>query len=757
MLKYTYDIFVAYHGTYSKNGSYSEAKKIAEYLRDKGYKVYIFEEKNGDSWNETPKFIIESKVMVIVMNDDVLVDGNDLISKERELANSKEPYQLYVELSTFKSQVNSGERSAQTLNFVYCGNDMNSDEARKFCNKQTYGIPSLNNIIAADYIDEKNEYTPILNWVENALNIQENFGNVKFMNREFNTCNEQNLINDLFVEIENEMFTKNCVAVFGHGLNDSCLNFNEGFSGNFFSCCQELLNRGRNYLNDALEKNFDNTKVSKYIQRLVKFPFSAFLTTDEFSNISLALKIAGKDGVLIKNDVDVYSLDIQKGQIPIFELSRTDVWRDDCCMPSDVISTIIKMLLRGRRIIYIGYNQSYDGYKRIGNVLRSLLGDDFFTCTNNIAIVENPAAPKIYLDKESNFTIINISVEEFTNKLESSNELFKKLVNMNDGTNNFVVDLFKIASTPTETQAIKLLLEQLSFDVQKGMSLEEILDKYDKNVSCLKAIKPNFNAFEKCWLDIKQQLTLGEIDSIRDIEDIVDQVIAERKLISKGIRKQGKYNLNSNVGKNILLYSQSLRVVEYLVGASESFQKNSHLWICECRPKSDRPFRDAINTCELLKKSNISYNDITIIPDMAAFNLMSRGLVDIVVLGAHDVVFYDEMPISFINTCGSIALMRLAKQYKIDVHIVAESGKFTKAECIDGKLKYVISYGHESTIYNDLEFALWAKKEEINTKNIGYDFCNFYKGVKLISEKDCIICSDIDTEIDLIDKTKGSV
>ena len=45
MPQYVNDIFIAYHGTYAQNGSYGEAKKIATFLRTKGYKVYLFEEK----------------------------------------------------------------------------------------------------------------------------------------------------------------------------------------------------------------------------------------------------------------------------------------------------------------------------------------------------------------------------------------------------------------------------------------------------------------------------------------------------------------------------------------------------------------------------------------------------------------------------------------------------------------------------------------------------------------------------------------
>ena len=38
--KYEFDVFIAYHGTYSSEGSYDEAKNIASYLRKNNFSVY---------------------------------------------------------------------------------------------------------------------------------------------------------------------------------------------------------------------------------------------------------------------------------------------------------------------------------------------------------------------------------------------------------------------------------------------------------------------------------------------------------------------------------------------------------------------------------------------------------------------------------------------------------------------------------------------------------------------------------------------
>ena len=175
MPQYLNDIFIAYHGTYSPDGSYEEAKSIAAYLRDKGYKVCLFEESDGFSWSKTPRFVIESKTMLVVLNQGVLTDDNDLIVEKRVVAGKTEPYQIFAEIATFKDQVNSGNRSPQAWNFVYCGQDKTSEEARKFCARQAYGIDALNNILGRDYKSTDGMYEPVENWLKTALHIQGGF------------------------------------------------------------------------------------------------------------------------------------------------------------------------------------------------------------------------------------------------------------------------------------------------------------------------------------------------------------------------------------------------------------------------------------------------------------------------------------------------------------------------------------------------------------------------------------------------------
>ncbi len=568
-----------------------------------------------------------------------------------------------------------------------------------------------------------------------------------------NYCKSKEL-DEFFASIEEDMFAKNCVAVIGPKLNDFLMNFKSGVGNTIYQKWESLFNQGYNFLHTAIQDEIPQTIIPSGIKRVVKLPFSAYVTTDEFSNLYEALHELGEKAFIVKNEA-ARNVDIQHGYIPIFQIKRSKIYEDDCKAIEKENETLLKVLLSGRKIIYLGYDKDYLGFIEIGKYLRSILGDDYYTSTKNIALVfDKEQTELIFKDEAKRMTIVNITSEQFLDKMITSNDLLKKMFAINQSENHFVAELFNVASTPTETQAIELLLNQLQEDVEKNIDIKTILNKYDRNVSSLSDLKPNFNAFVKCWNTIKVKLNNNTKISRRQLDEIINDELDKRNLISRKIKNQGGQVLDDN-HKNILLFSQSLRVAELLMGATDDFMLKSNIYICECRPKSETPFRDAMDMSERLCYGKGQYKNITIIPDMAAFNMMSRNLIDLVILGAHDVVLHKGKPISFINTCGSSAIMTVAKQNNIPIIVVAEEGKFTEAKYNSEKkqYEYIISYGHESTIYKDFNFALWAKKKNILTKNIGYDYCNFHKGVTLISENKIYNCGSETISVVLIDKT----
>ncbi|MDE7264023.1 MAG: hypothetical protein K2N64_05130 [Anaeroplasmataceae bacterium] len=588
--------------------------------------------------------------------------------------------------------------------------------------------------------------------------MKQGFASLVKENNELQNIEKISEMDKLLAVVEDEMFAQNCVAVIGPCMNEYLMNFRSGIGNTVYEKWESLAQQGKPILENKLHEEISVSVIPSKIKELVKLPFSAYITTDEYSNICNAISDLGSRAFIVKPESS-RSFDIQHGDVPVFLLNRSSKEKDDCVGLDSESEVLLRILLSGRRLIYLGFNKDYQGYKEIGKYLRGLLGDDYFTSTINIAFVPNDDMQfeSIYNDEENRMKIVNLSSDRFLDKIISSSELLKKIFSMNQSDNHFVTELFNMASTPTETQAVELLINQLQSDISAGLDITIIIDKYDRNVSALKMLKPNFNAFVKCWIAIKTNLLSGQTRR-QFLERIVREEKRKREDISEGIQNNGSILLSSSSikeYKNILLFSQSLRVAEFLFGADDSFLRESNIYICECRPKSETPFRDAMDMGERLCNGLVASHHITIIPDMAAFNLLSRGLIDLVILGAHDVVFYKERPISFINTCGSAAIMSIAKQFQISVIVVAESGKFTEAtyNSIEKQYEYAISYGHESTIYKDFNFALWAKKMNIQTRNIGYDYCLFYKGVKLVSENQIFDCNDEKIDVKLIDET----
>ena len=54
------------------------------------------------------------------------------------------------------------------------------------------------------------------------------------------------------------MFEQNCVAILGPTLNPAMMNFAPKEKGNFFDKCEALEQRGRNFLNSAINSAFED-------------------------------------------------------------------------------------------------------------------------------------------------------------------------------------------------------------------------------------------------------------------------------------------------------------------------------------------------------------------------------------------------------------------------------------------------------------------------------------------------------------------
>ena len=135
---YDYDVFIAYHGTCSENGTYAAAKKLCDLLSVNGIRVFLNnyccnEEDRDLGFNNTTRIIQKSRSLVMVINDFASVDSSGMLLQRNADGTLN---QLNQELKTFNDLINTGLRTHKTgFRFLYCGNLTNMDEIYKYLNR----------------------------------------------------------------------------------------------------------------------------------------------------------------------------------------------------------------------------------------------------------------------------------------------------------------------------------------------------------------------------------------------------------------------------------------------------------------------------------------------------------------------------------------------------------------------------------------------------------------------------------------------
>lgn len=131
----SYDLFIAYHGTFDINGSYEAAKKICDYLSNDsiGFDVYLhgyscLPEHKDVQWNRTWEIIDDCQCFLAVVNDNAPRNstgrlGNDIGDRES---------QIRSEVDGFYDLINRGMRNRHDFNFFYVGEKLLGDTQIEF-------------------------------------------------------------------------------------------------------------------------------------------------------------------------------------------------------------------------------------------------------------------------------------------------------------------------------------------------------------------------------------------------------------------------------------------------------------------------------------------------------------------------------------------------------------------------------------------------------------------------------------------------
>ena len=130
-----YDLFIAYHGTNDKNGSYEIAKQLCDYLSGDniGFHVYLhgyscYPEHKDIQWNRTWEIVDNCQCFLAVVNDHVARNSTGRLGNDPNEFES----QIRAEVDGFYDLVSRNMRNRHDFNFFYVGDTLKGEDQISF-------------------------------------------------------------------------------------------------------------------------------------------------------------------------------------------------------------------------------------------------------------------------------------------------------------------------------------------------------------------------------------------------------------------------------------------------------------------------------------------------------------------------------------------------------------------------------------------------------------------------------------------------
>ena len=394
-----------------------------------------------------------------------------------------------------------------------------------------------------------------------------------------------------------------------------------------------------------------------------------------------------------------------------------------------IISKFMCSLLANKTALFLGFSLADSDFMMLLRYLKKTMGEYM---PKSIAVMKNSQP---FLNKfwdEHNVTIIEEDLTNFLRELSATvkKQRFQLEENLEPWMKNpFFWELLDIRGLPTETQVIDAFLHEVKRRISAGEEIDPLKSSVDEAISLVLSYRKNYAALKSIGERLDSIFSTCIQEGIRPWDKFI-------KLEKKRIKIKDEINSKANetIGdaKNIVLYSQSQRVVDLLLALDPTIQREITLYLGECRPKSPKYFQDAILTARLLKDSDYKIN---FIPDMTIFHLIQRNTIDLILMGAHSVIKIGDSYKYFINTCGSEPIVLVASHYNIPLKLVFEKEKEETLENENSTIN--ISYEEEENIASSIitEISLDPNLEErIRVVNIGYDLVNWRNNIIAITD-----------------------
>jgi translation initiation factor 2B subunit (eIF-2B alpha/beta/delta family) len=498
---------------------------------------------------------------------------------------------------------------------------------------------------------------------------------------------------------------------------------------------------GRGELEKFLAENLDKPAIAPLPAHVIlaNQGYAAFLTSNFDKLLERALQESRRMPHVIVTDEDVSRL--RPAHVPIIKVHgcisqpSTVIAADDECLPLGerypLVEALIKSQLANKALLFLGFSLADLDFNLVFEETRRILRDRM---PRGFAVMHRPRPYLVEYWKDRGVTVFDSDLTDFLRGLlRASVDAAPPPVYLpaEDWINNaFFESLHKIRTLPSETQVIDAFLGHLLQEVRSSnFELQDVLDRAGKAAQSVLARRPNFEAMRNVAAALIANIRKS-CSSKDQAELEIQRVLDERLAFGRGIARKGASAVEKS--DNLLVFSQSVRVIEFLKGVPRGVQDTCKVFVAECRPKSPVPFQDALAVCEQLVGTGY---EVEIVPDASAGSLIYRDQITKVLMGAHAVYMRNGKPTHFVNTGGSHLILAAACERNLPIYVVAESAKLRHLNDIEDLPQ--TDFHEEEDLFGELTPAISDLKAaglRIGALNVGYDRCEFADNVVLVTE-----------------------
>jgi len=457
---------------------------------------------------------------------------------------------------------------------------------------------------------------------------------------------------------------------------------------------------------------------------LAKLPFNSYFTTNFDRLLEMAFSDYGDIYHVIIEDKDVAFW--KNNKKPIVKLHGCISKRESIVAAIEdykpfkhtkpLIDALAKTILASKTILFVGFALQDEDFVELFDELQELLGDYM---GRHMAVVLEPTNEDILNWQSKGIVLENKDLTDFLNELALKlSSLSKILIHADLPDSPYLRKLHDITNCPTETTATNVFLEMLANEINSDWPLRTIIEDFQIAAQAVFEEKPNFLAFKNECDEIVTELRKCS-DRMSMMQFLKNKKL-ERISVANSINQHAKWIKASS---QILLYSQSVRVIEFLQSVPKQIQQNCTLYISECRTKSPESFYDAKQIFEKLQGT--AYKKF-LITDSSITYLMAKNQIQSVLMGAHAVYLDAGKMVKFVNTSGSDMIVREAAHFNVPFFVIAEKNKTKDWE---DNLEKEIRYDERPFITHELE-----NSSDYHTIEIAYDLCDRTPNMRFISE-----------------------